>query len=274
MGSSSTDWVRTRDQIITRALRIVGAVSMGDTPATDAVTEATEALNALVKQLQTKGVRLWTQDWVQKYVSNTDQCSVDGTNYYCIRDGSGTDARSPETGSMWTVYWKEGGASGASIDSTVSYTCANIFYPASNVLDIEKMFIRDEDADYDMTKINTKEYWDIPDKYPSDMPTHFCMEHGMTPKVHIYPVPDDYQYVIYYLATTSLEDFDSGGDLPDFPVRYIELLVWMLASRLASEKRLTVAERTYIDGQAMMYWRDLMTDDNENVDTEYIQNAY
>lgn len=274
MGSGSTDWVRTRDQILTRALRIVGAVSMGDTPSSSAVTEASEALNAIVKQLQTRGVRLWSQDWVQKYVSNTDQCSAVGTNYYCIRDGSGTSARMPTSGSLWTMYWKEGGASGASIDDTASYTCANIFYPASNVLDIEKMFIRDGDADYELEKIPVNEYMAIEDKYPSDMPTKFCMEHGMTPKVHLYPVPDDYKYVIYYLATTSLEDFDSSGDIPDFPVRYIEMLTWMLASRLASEKRLTIGEREYIDGQADRYWREIMTDDNQNVDTEYVNNAY
>ncbi len=76
MPSGSTDWVRTRDQILTRALRIVGAVSMGDTPSSSAVTEASEALNAIVKQLQVRGVRLWSQDWVMKYVSNTDQCST------------------------------------------------------------------------------------------------------------------------------------------------------------------------------------------------------
>jgi hypothetical protein len=247
---------------------------MGDTPSSDAITEATEALNAIVKQLQTRGVRLWSQDWLSHYVSNGDQISVSGDVYYCIRDGSGTDGRTPETGSMWTLYWMSGGASGDTIDSTVSYSCPNIFYPASNVLDIEKMFIRDGDEDYELEKITVKEYMGIPDKYPSDMPTKFAMEHGMTAKVHLYPVPDDYKYVVYYLATTSLEDFDSSGDLPDFPVRYIEMLTWMLASRLASEKRLTIAERQYIDGQAMIYWRELMTDDNENVDTEYVNNAY
>ena len=274
MPSGSTDWVRTRDQIITRALRIVGAVSMGDTPSTSAITEATEALNAIVKQLQTRGVRLWSQNWVDKYVSNTDQCSVGGTNYICVRDGSGASARQPTSGSLWTMYWREGGASGASIDDTVSYTCANIFYPASNVLDIDKMFIRDEDDDYPIEKITVREYMAIEDKYPSDIPTKFCMEHGMTTKVHLYPAPDKYSYVIYYLATTSLDDFDSSGDTPDFPVRYIEMLTWMLASRLGSEKRITVAERQYIDGQADRYWRELMTDDNENVDTEYVNNAY
>ena len=274
MSSGSTDWTRTRDQIITRALRIVGGVSMGDTPSTSAITEATEALNALVKYLQTKGVRLWSQDWMTQYVSNPDQCSVDGTNYICIKSGSGTDARAPETGSLWTVYWIEGGASGASIDSTVSYTPVNVFQVASNVLDIEKMLIRDEDTDYEVRKITLPELMAIPEKYESGLPEAFAFEKTMEPRVHLYPIPDDSTYVIYYLATSSLEDFDSSGDTPDMPVKYIEMLVWMLASRLASEKRLTIGERQYIDQQALMYWRELMTDDSPNVDTEYVNNAY
>ena len=273
MPSGSTDWVRTRDQIITRALRIVGACAMGDTPPADAITEGAEALNALVKYLQTRGVRLWSQDWLTQYVSNPDQISVSGTNYICVKSGSGTDARTPSGGSLWNMYWVEGGASGAAIDSTVSYSPVNIFTPASNVLDIERMYIRDDDDDYTMQKITLREYMDIPDKYPSSLPEKFAFEHA-TGKVHIYPIPDDSTYIIYYLATTSLEDFDSSGDTPDLPVRYIELLTWMLAQRLATEKRLTLGERMYIDGQAERMWRETMTDDNANVDTEFIANAY
>jgi hypothetical protein len=274
MGSGSTDWVRTRDQIITRALRIVGAVTMGDTPSSNAITEATEALNAIVKQLQTKGVRLWTQDWLTQYVSNPDVISVSGTPYICIKSGSGNDARIPSTGSLWQMYWTEGGSGTAGILSTVSYTPVNVFQTASNVLDIEKMFIRDDGDDYQLQKITMPEYLAIEDKYPSDMPTAFVFEKSMTPRVYLYPIPDDSSYVIHYLATTSLEDFDSSGDLPDFPVRYIEMLTWMLASRLGSEKRLTLGERQYIDTRAEILWRELMTDDSPNVDTEFVNNAY
>lgn len=281
MPSGSTDWTRTRDQIIARALRLVGALSMGDTPSANAITEGAEALNAIVKQLQTKGVRLWSQDWLTHYVSNPDQCSVDGTNYICIQSiasAASYGAYTPSTGSLWTMYWIEGGASGGSIacvgSASVSYAPVNIFSPASNVLDIEKMYIRDEDDDTPLEKITLREYMAIPDKYPSDQPTKFVFEKGLTPKVYLYPIPDDSTYVIYYLATTALEDMDSSSDTPDLPVRYIEFLTWALAARLASEKRVTIAERTYIDQQTMILWRELMGDDSPNVDTEFIQNAY
>ena len=37
----------TRDGIITRALRIIGAIGQGETPTATAITEASEALNDL-----------------------------------------------------------------------------------------------------------------------------------------------------------------------------------------------------------------------------------
>lgn len=48
-----------RDAIITRALRIIGAIGQGETPSATAVTEAAEALNDLVKEWQTDGMPLW-----------------------------------------------------------------------------------------------------------------------------------------------------------------------------------------------------------------------
>lgn len=281
MPSGSTDWTRTRDQIIARALRIVGALGMGDTPPTAAYNEGSEALNAIVKQLQTKGVRLWTQDWLMRRVSNPDQCSVDGANYICIRPIASAESYgdyTPSDGSLWTMYWIDGGESGASIatetESTTSYSPVNIFSTPSNVLDIERMYVRDGEDDYPIEKITMREYLNIENKYTSDIPQKFVFQRSLEPQVHIYPLPDDADYVLYYLATTSVEDFDSSGDLPDFPVRYIEFLTWALADRLASEKRLTIAERTYIEQRANILWQELIRDDNENVDTEFINNAY
>ncbi len=274
MPSGSTDWTRTRDQIIARALRITGALAMGDTPPTAAYNEGSEALNAIVKQLQTKGVRLWTQDWLTHYVSNPAQCSVGGYNYICIKSGSGNDSAIPQTGSLWRMYWISGGESGASILSTSYYSPGHVFVTPSNVLDIERMYVRDETDDYPIDKITMREYLNIENKYTSDIPQKFVFERSLEPKVHIYPLPDDADYVLYYLATTSIEDFDSSGDIPDFPVRYIEFLTWALADRLASEKRLTVAERAYIEQRANILWQELIRDDNQNVDTEFINNAY
>lgn len=55
------DFNMTRDNIIYRALRIVGVLSDGDTPTSDQVTNAATALNAMVKRWQNEHIFLWTK---------------------------------------------------------------------------------------------------------------------------------------------------------------------------------------------------------------------
>lgn len=57
--SGLVNYSTSRDTIITRALRIIGAIGQGETPSSTAVTEAAEALNDLVKEWQTDGMPLW-----------------------------------------------------------------------------------------------------------------------------------------------------------------------------------------------------------------------
>ena len=58
--SNSSDFTRTRDQIIGRALRLCNAVRAGATPRAQQVTDAAEALNAMVKRWQKKQLHVWT----------------------------------------------------------------------------------------------------------------------------------------------------------------------------------------------------------------------
>lgn len=57
--SGTTSYSTTRDDIIKRALRLVGALAQGETPTPDQVTEAASALNGLVKAWAADGMPLW-----------------------------------------------------------------------------------------------------------------------------------------------------------------------------------------------------------------------
>ena len=67
----------TRDDIIKRALRLIGALAQGETPTTDQVTEAALALNGLVKAWQADGMPLWA-------IGTYTVTLVSGTNTYTI----------------------------------------------------------------------------------------------------------------------------------------------------------------------------------------------
>lgn len=91
------DFIQTRDQIIKRALRIVGVLADGDTPTTDQVNNAADALNAMVKRWQNEHVFLWTlTDYQPTIVAGTPNYSLSAQNFNGIhkvfrRDSSGYD---------------------------------------------------------------------------------------------------------------------------------------------------------------------------------------
>lgn len=58
--SGSYDYSQNRDDIIKRALRLLGVLAQGENPTTDQVTEAAIALNGLVKAWQADGMPLWS----------------------------------------------------------------------------------------------------------------------------------------------------------------------------------------------------------------------
>lgn len=76
--SGSTDYTQTRDDIIKRALRLIGALAQGESPTTDQVTEAAVALNGLVKAWEADGMPLWAiKERTIPLVTNTNTYTLD-----------------------------------------------------------------------------------------------------------------------------------------------------------------------------------------------------
>lgn len=57
--SGTTTFSRNRDQLIAAALRKIGAFESGETPDADSVTDASAALNTMVKHWQATGIHIW-----------------------------------------------------------------------------------------------------------------------------------------------------------------------------------------------------------------------
>lgn len=58
--SGSSDFTRTRNQIISRAARQINAIRAGSTLKAQEVSDWSEALNAMVKRWQATGIHVWT----------------------------------------------------------------------------------------------------------------------------------------------------------------------------------------------------------------------
>ena len=75
--SGTTTWSLNRDQVINSALRKLAVLSGGSTPESFQVTDAAQALNAMIKTFQTAGMPLWA---IKSYTFPT----VAGKNTYSI----------------------------------------------------------------------------------------------------------------------------------------------------------------------------------------------
>src|ERR1700757_4871323 len=88
--TTSPDFTYNRDQVIRRALRLVGSIQSGETPGAQENQDAIDALNALVSEWQATGLHLWkeSEGWLFlqpnqiKYGlggSTSDQCAITST---------------------------------------------------------------------------------------------------------------------------------------------------------------------------------------------------
>jgi hypothetical protein len=98
--SNSTDWSLNRDQVITGALRKLAVLPSGGTPSANQVTEADQALNAIVKAFQADGMPLWK-------ISSQAFTVVDGTSSYTV--GPSLTINCPKPLRIIQAFWTPSG---------------------------------------------------------------------------------------------------------------------------------------------------------------------
>ena len=330
--SGSTNFTSTRDDIIGRALRIVGRVAVGNTLNATEVSNAAEALEMLVKSLQTLGIRLWTRDWITSPRQSTgNEATNGGSNWTCIRPhtsgsstepGVGADSSSywvlrgtsgsawansaevtngginykcklsltsaaadePGVGANWQTYWEIGGdgSDGGWVTSTAyigtTYTAANTFSLDNNdgltYFQVDEAWVRQSQTDTPLERISFEEYLNIYQKDSEGRPNMYAVQEGLsTPVVYLHPFPDSTEIIVNMLAVRRLEDFDSAGTNPDFPVEWFNVLVWGLADEMGDEYHLPIEERERITRKYNKYLSAAKKDDQQDY-SRYMASCY
>src|SRR5688572_11802086 len=74
MATSGTSvYERTRDELIGRALRLVGAFESGETPDAASVNDAGAALNSMLKHWQANGINIWATQEAIMFLQNSQR---------------------------------------------------------------------------------------------------------------------------------------------------------------------------------------------------------
>lgn len=208
--SGSTDFTVTRDQLIAGALRAAGAISQGETPTATQVTEASEALNMFVKELQADGMPLWA---IKQY-----SVTLTATSTYTI--GAGATVNTPKPLKVLQAF--------------LHNTSTNVDVPMT-------ILTRDE---YNRLGNKTSEGSPIQLFYEPLLTTGVM---HLFPVPDSYSIANCTVTLVYQRP---FEDFDGASDNPDFPQEWFNAIKFGLADLLAPEYGLPLQERQDLAARA------------------------
>lgn len=109
--SGSTSWSLNRDEVINAALRKLAVLSGGSTPETFEVTNATQALNAMVKAFHADGMPVWA--------INSYSFTTTGAVQYTI--GTGQTLNTPAPLKIVQAYYVQGTGSNVPMNVYTKY---------------------------------------------------------------------------------------------------------------------------------------------------------
>lgn len=131
---------------------------------------------------------------------------------------------------LWTI--EEGSVT--LVEGTSSYTL-----PADTI-DLLEQVVRtgngssSTQSDLSMTRISVSTYATIPNKLSTGRPIQMWVNRlGGAPVIHVWPVPDSGDYILYYWRMRRIEDAGTGVQTPDMNFRFYPALVAGLAYNIA-----------------------------------------
>lgn len=247
----SSTYTVTRDQIISSALRKLGVLEIGATPDADTVSNASMALNLLIKQLSTEGLKLW----------KVSELIV------------------PLTASK-TMYVL-GGASSDLMYNALAPTVAITDKPLKVIQGWYRNIQSTPNIDTPVMIVSKQEYNLLGSKYSTGTAnTVFYDSRLLNGLLYVYLTPDSNAATniqLHLVAQMPLNDVNAASDVPDFPNEWMNCLVWNLADQLALEYGVPMNSRQELAQRAATYREQLSDWDVEPTSTLFqpdMRNAF
>ena len=156
---------------------------------------------------------------------------------------SGYDLRTARRSmNLMTIEWQNRGINMWTIDSgTVNLVKGTTQYTLpADTIDLLEHQIRTNSgnaatqSDLTISRISVSTYASIPNKLSEGRPIQLYVERLRdAPKVNVWPVPDNNNYVLYYWRMRRIEDAGSGVQTADMNFRFFPCLVAGLAYHIA-----------------------------------------
>lgn len=269
--SGSYDWNVTRNQIVNRALRIIGHLDPQETPSAEDVSTAVEALNALFKSWNNTimGLQLWTvreatvfpqygkfaytlgtSDAPSAWSYTTVAVQATASTGTTVEITSGVGAAGDFIGiylgdgtSQWGTISAVSASGTAHLATSLSSTAtaSNNVWIFTNLMErpIEILHARVESNngdDLELNEYDRERYYEIYDKDRLGEPRAYYFDKQRdNPVLYFDVAADDPNELVKIVYRRMVEDFDSTTDNPDVPPEVVNALVWGLADQIGIE---------------------------------------
>jgi len=269
--SGSVDFSLNKTQIIEKALRRIVVLASGETASAAMTNIASDTLNLMVKEWQTKGLNLWTTQDFYLFLAKTSQSYRLGSTAHATESYTKTEIKVAATSGAttidvdsttgmtaadnigvvnddgdidWTtvssvtdsdtVVLAAGISADAAVDNNVYFYTSKINRPMKVVSGRVR---NDSGHDIPLSVIERDSYNNLPNKSSSGQVNQFYYDprrdsYGL---LYVWPTTDIVTDILHLTGQRPLEDFDDPTDDADFPVEWTDAIIWNLASRLAVE---------------------------------------
>ena len=236
----STNYSITRDEIIITALRKLGVVEPQDTASTidaNTVTNCAQALNLMVKQWMTEGIKLWT-------VLDLSFPLVASQTSYTIGP-SGCDVTSDKPLRIIQAWIRN-----------------TVVTPS---------------IDIPLNILSRQEYNTLGSKFSEGTTNSIWLTPGQTSStVKLFLTPNTYAaatFAVYMVVQKPINDISAASDIPEFPNEWMQALIWGLADQLAIEYSVPSNHRQEIIMKAEQYKEQMSSASVEAESTLFVPNS-
>lgn len=266
-----------RDQIIRRSLRQCNAIAAGETPGAQEVSDASDALNAMVSEWQASGLHLWKEKEATLFINpsqidyglggsaTTNVCSTPllnqttvtgsglnaGTNVIPVASASGM-AVGDYFGVMLStnaLYWSTvQGISGLNVTIAGAIPSGASVVPGAPVFDYTTPIVRplrilncrrilwSSMIETRLTQLSRLDFRELPNKTQQGIINQWFYDPQLiTGQFWIWLQEQDSLNGIRMTYMEPIYNFNAANDQPDFPVEWINCLVWNLSQEIGPE---------------------------------------
>tara|TARA_R110000751_G_scaffold59093_1_gene124290 strand:- start:19 stop:903 length:885 start_codon:yes stop_codon:yes gene_type:complete len=148
------------------------------------------------------------------------------------------------TGTFTSGETLTGGTSAATTTLSSAVSLDNV----KSTIDLLSVVLRRSDIDYSIDRVSRDSYLNIPNKTTTGRPSQFFIDRQITPKISIWPTPENSTDTLIFNRLAKIEDTDSFTDNLDLPFRFYPCLAAGLAYYLSVKRapdRISVLKALY-----------------------------